>query len=164
VSAAVSYAAEPASPTVYVAGPADAVAVAAATRALLSELGASRAEQVRVEGAFEAILERPSEATVLLAHDHDLPIGLLGVSWPLALRAGGRYGLIQELWVRPDRRRSATGRLLIDALVQHARRRHVSTIEVGLPRESFPGLEQTHAFYARNGFELLGARMRRRLT
>jgi hypothetical protein len=31
---------------------------------------------------------------------------------------------------------------------------------VGLPREGFPGLEATEAFYARNGFTPLGKRMR----
>jgi GNAT superfamily N-acetyltransferase len=164
MSAATSFLTGPATQVVRVAQPTDAAVVAAAARSLLSELGAAAAGEIRVEGAFEAILERPGEATVLLAEEDDRPVGLLGASWPLALRTGGRYGLIQELWVRPDRRGAAIGALLIDTLVAHAGRRRISRIEVGLPREGFAGLEQTREFYARNGFESLGARMRRSLV
>ena len=28
-------------------------------------------------------------------------VGVLGVSWQIAMRIPGRYGLIQELWVQP---------------------------------------------------------------
>jgi GNAT superfamily N-acetyltransferase len=141
------------------ATPGDAQAVALAVRALLSELGGTP----RSDAGLATLLEHPEEATVLIAEDGRL-VGLLGVSWPLALRARGRYGLIQELWVSPERRGGGVGRLLLAALVEHARERGVTMIEVGLPGERFERLEATRAFYEAGGFDRLGRRMRRRLT
>ena len=53
------------------------------------------------------------------------------------------------------------GAELIEALVELARARGVSRIEVGLPRESFRALHATEAFYLENDFAPLGPRMRR---
>ena len=39
----------------------------------------------------------------------------------------------------------------------------MARVEVGLPRESFPAIDATAAFYRANGFEALGPRMRRAL-
>jgi GNAT superfamily N-acetyltransferase len=150
---------------VRVAQPADSPTVCAGVRALLSELGGGAAGLRSYEAAFHAILARPSESTLLLAQEEgERLVGLLGASWPLALRTGGRYGLIQELWVQPDRRGREIGRLLLEALAWHARRRGLGVLEVGLPSDRYEALAATRSFYERNGFVALGERMRLRLT
>jgi GNAT superfamily N-acetyltransferase len=145
------------------AGPADAPAVAAAVCSLLSELGASP-ERVDVERATaSALLSDPHVTTVLIAEEDGVLVGMLGVSWPLAIRALGRYALIQELWVRPSHRSNAVGSELLVGLLALAQDRGVRRIEVGLPGEGFEQLARTEAFYLANGFEAVGPRMRRSL-
>jgi hypothetical protein len=53
---------------------------------------------------------------------------------------------------------------LVRALCALAGERDIARIEVGLPRESFVGVDATEAFYRRNGFTPLGPRMRRMLS
>jgi GNAT superfamily N-acetyltransferase len=143
--------------------PGDAQAVALAARSLLSELGAGQTPMD--EAVLAMLLEHPEEATVLIAEEAGgRLVGLLGAGWPLALRAGGRYGLIEELWVLPERRGAGVGSLLLAALVEYARERGVAMLEVGLPGERFERLEATRCFYAAGGFDQLGRRMRRRLA
>ena len=49
----------------------------------------------------------------------------------------------------------------MEAFCTVARRHGAKRIEVGLPREDFPNLRATEAFYLDNGFVSLGPRMRR---
>lgn len=146
------------------AEPADTPAVAHAVRDLLEELGGAP-DRVGVERAAAAALLSDAHATtVLLADDRGSIAGLLGVSWPLAIRALGRYALIQELWVHPQHRDHGVGSMLLIRLMALARDRGVSRIEVGLPGASFEQLARTEGFYRANGFKSLGTRMRRSLA
>jgi GNAT superfamily N-acetyltransferase len=91
----------------------------------------------------------------------ELVVGVLTASYQLALHVPGRYALIQDLWVRPAWRGHAVGRELLGALFDLAREQGMARAEVGLPRETFADIRATEGFYAHNGFEHLGARMRR---
>ncbi len=91
-------------------------------------------------------------------------VGVLGASWQTAIHVPGRYALVQDLWVAPSHRGQAIGGALLDALFARAREQAMARVEVGLPRESFPGIRATEAFYLHNGFAPLGARMRRLLS
>jgi GNAT superfamily N-acetyltransferase len=141
----------------------DARDIAACVAELLVELGgAPAAPGVLAQTALALIDDR--EAGALLVADHDGHIvGMLGVSWPLAIRAQGRYGLIQELWVHPAWRSQTIGADLLTALFELARERGVSRLEVGLPGEQFVNVGATEAFYVNNGFQMVGTRMRRLL-
>ena len=148
---------------------ADVPAVTAAARALLLELGAAAPPAAEVQEAARALLADRESATVLVAQagvaqaGEEL-VGLLGASWQSALHVPGRYGLIQDLWVRPAWRGRSIGAELLEALVSRAHELGIARIEVGLPRAAFPGLAATEAFYRANGFLALGARMRRVLS
>jgi GNAT superfamily N-acetyltransferase len=75
----------------------------------------------------------------------------------------GHYGVIQDLWVRPDLRSRAVGRELVERYAEIARRHGAARLEVGLPKESFERIEATERFYGANEFVSLGIRMRRKL-
>jgi GNAT superfamily N-acetyltransferase len=77
------------------------------------------------------------------------------------MRIPGRYGLIQELWVKPECRYMTIGADLVGELAELASKQGVQRIEVGLPSERYPGLSATEAFYVNNGFTQIGMRMRR---
>lgn len=90
-------------------------------------------------------------------------VGIIAVSWQTAIHAAGAYGLIQDLWVDLSWRGRAVGAGLLAALRRAALARGVTRVEVGLPRDGFAGLAATTGFYAQNGFEPLGSRMRLRI-
>jgi GNAT superfamily N-acetyltransferase len=114
------------------------------------------------------LLEDPRLGALLVAEsesdaggEEGTVVGVLTASYQLALHVPGRYALIQDLWVCPAWRGRSVGRELLGALFELARTQGMARAEVGLPRESFAGIRSTEAFYAHNGFEHLGARMRR---
>jgi para-aminobenzoate synthetase len=105
-------------------------------------------------------LEDPGAGAVLLAVEDGQLAGLLSASWQTAIHVPGRYALIQDLWVAPERRGESIGRRLLLALFDLAVEREIVRVEVGLPSERFAGLRATERFYLANGFSHLGPRMR----
>lgn len=138
----------------------DVPAVVTGVRELLVELGGKPlATPVLAQTAHTLI----DDGDVLVAENEGEVVGVLGVSWQIAMRIPGRYGLIQELWVKPEFRYMTIGADLVTALVEMARKRGVERIEVGLPSERYPALSATEAFYVNNGFTQIGMRMRRKV-
>jgi GNAT superfamily N-acetyltransferase len=150
--------------TVRVAETTDAEAVAGAVRELLLELGATPPPDPAMAQAARELLADPELGTVLVAEVDGALMGVLSASWQTAIHVPGRYGSIQDLWVHPEWRGQAVGAGLLTGLLDHAGESGVTQLEVGLPKESFPGLAGTRAFYEANGFETLGTRMRRPTT
>jgi GNAT superfamily N-acetyltransferase len=143
--------------------PADVPAVAIAVRELLVELGGSPTLPAALEATTQALIDDPDAGAVLVADNEGEIVGVLGVSWQLAIRIPGRYGLIQELWVHPSWRGRTIGGELLVAGFELARQRQVARLEVGLPSERFAHVEATETFYFNNGFQAIGTRMRRLL-
>ncbi|HXA54176.1 MAG TPA: GNAT family N-acetyltransferase [Solirubrobacteraceae bacterium] len=159
----------------------DIAAVIAAVGELLRELGGTPPPGPAMVDAARALLRDPDAGAVLVAEpvgegrgragaarttataEEQPLVGVLAASWQSAIHAPGRYALIQDLWVAPGWRGSGVGAGLLAALFELARERGAARVEVGLPRESFPRIAATEAFYIANGFTALGARMRRSL-
>lgn len=78
------------------------------------------------------------------------------VSFAHALRSGGRYAIIQEMYVTPELRSTGVGRETLELALRTARQRGCAFVELGTP---FQGGRQI-AFYARSGFVNIGARLR----
>jgi GNAT superfamily N-acetyltransferase len=142
----------------------DVPGVVIAVQELLLELGSVPPPAAAFERVACELSDGAGAGAVLVAQAGEQLVGVLAASWQLALHVPGRYATIQDLWVDPAWRRRAVGAQLIDALLELARARGLSRIEVGLPREDFPRLAATASFYRRNGFESLGPRMRRALS
>ncbi|HET6505899.1 MAG TPA: GNAT family N-acetyltransferase [Baekduia sp.] len=138
----------------------DAPVVARAVAALLTELGATPPDAAAMEDAARAVIGTGD--AVLLAEEDGATVGVLAASWITTVHAGGMYALIQDLWVDGTRRGAGAGADLMAAFCALAEARGATRIEVGIPRDTFAGLADTRRFYERNGFELVGARMRRR--
>jgi GNAT superfamily N-acetyltransferase len=145
---------------------ADARPVAEAVRELLVELGGTPPDVVTMETAARTVIAEEDAGVVLVAERADgggAAAGVLAASWITTIHAGGLYGLIQDLWVDRTLRGAGVGTLLVAELCAVAEARGAGRIEVGIPRESFTGLAATRRFYEREGFDVVGARMRRRL-
>lgn len=139
----------------------DVPAIAIAVRELLIELGADPTLPAALEAPARALIEDGSLGLLLVAEEQGQIVGVLGVSWQVAIRIPGRYGLIQELWVHPEWRGRTIGGDLLAALFELARRQRVMRLEVGLPSGRFTHLAATEAFYVTCGFKMIGMRMRR---
>jgi GNAT superfamily N-acetyltransferase len=142
---------------------ADVPSIAIAVRELLIELGADPTLPAALEEPARALIEDGSLGVLLIAEEADQIVGVLGVSWQVAIRVPGRYGLIQELWVHPSWRGRTIGSDLLAALFKLARRQQVKRLEVGLPSERFAHVAATEAFYLNSGFQAIETRMRRLL-
>jgi ribosomal protein S18 acetylase RimI-like enzyme len=147
--------------TVARASRADVAAVIVAVQELLLELGSTPPHTAAIERAARELIDDRDAGVVLVARVGQEIVGVLAASWQLAMHVPGRYATIQDLWVHRAWRSRAIGAELMTALVELARERGMARVEVGLPRESFPAIGATEAFYRANGFEALGPRMRR---
>jgi GNAT superfamily N-acetyltransferase len=151
------------------AEPGDVAAVMDGVTRLLVELGGEGPAPAEMERAIAELAGDGEMGALLVAVAGDegpkgqqgQVIGVLAASWQHAIHVPGRYGTIQDLWVHPEWRGKAIGRDLLAAFSEVARAEGARRVEVGLPREDFPGLAQTEAFYRANGFVHLGPRMRR---
>ena len=150
--------------TVRLATPADVAPVANAVAELLVELGATPPDRDTMHAATRALLDDRDAGAILVAEAHEGLVGVLAASSQTAIHIPGRYMLIQDLWVHPAWRSNQVGAALVAALVELARQAGVTRLEVGLPRDSFAAIDATTAFYAHNGFQTHGPRMRRVLA
>ncbi|HEX3910529.1 MAG TPA: GNAT family N-acetyltransferase [Solirubrobacteraceae bacterium] len=142
----------------------DVFGIVVAVQELLLELGGTPPSARTLEGVACELVEDRDSGAVLVARSRGEVVGMLAASWQLALHVPGRYALIQDLWVHSAWRSRSIGADLMTGLVELARERGMARIEVGLPRESFRGIQATEVFYRNNDFDLLGPRMRRLLT
>lgn len=149
--------------TVRRATPDDATLVTSMVRALVAELSGlpGRRLPADAESVAGVLAGDSADGFVLLAVDQARePVGVLTASCPLAIRAGGRYVHIEELYVLPRMRSRAVGMALLARLAEEARTVGARLVEVGLPGARYPDEPQTRAFYEAHGFETVGVRMR----
>jgi GNAT superfamily N-acetyltransferase len=139
----------------------DVAGVVVAVQELLLELGATPPPASVLQDVACQLIDDRDAGVILVARVRSDVVGVLTASWQLAMHVPGRYALIQDLWVHRAWRSRAIGADLITALVDLAREQGVARIEVGLPRESFAGIDATARFYREQGFDTLGPRMRR---
>lgn len=142
---------------------ADVGAIVAGVNQLLEELGGKPGDMAAQEQTAHLLVDNAEAGLLLIAENLKEVVGVLGVSWQVAIRIPGSYGLIQELWVHPAFRGMTIGGDLVVALFDIAREKGIRRLEVGLPSERFPHLGATEAFYINNGFTTIGTRMRRLL-
>ncbi len=108
---------------------------------------------------FDTLVEQ-ERGEILVAED--AAEGLLGVAtvtYNLALRYGGEYCQLEELFVDPKARGRNLGGLLIEAVL--ARAKASGCAECGL--YLLPHTENNRPFYEKYGFAAVGAEMRRKL-
>ena len=148
------------------AGPEDAPAVAECIAALLRELSGMPDYPVApgAEAVCRRIAEGETAGAVFIAEAEagGEPIGCMTLSVQEAVRYGGPYVEIQELWVLPEQRSHKIGAALVEAAERFCRERGVSALEVGLPvPQLFVDYGRTETFYRGHGFNLIDPRLRK---
>jgi GNAT superfamily N-acetyltransferase len=138
----------------------DVAGIVVGVQELLLELGGMPPVASTLEDVARELIDDRDAGAILVARARSEVVGVLAASWQSAMHVPGRYALIQDLWVHPAWRNNAIGADLITGLVELAREHGVLRVEVGLPRESFAGIDATARFYREQGFVPLGPRMR----
>ncbi|HKD18199.1 MAG TPA: GNAT family N-acetyltransferase [Thermoanaerobaculia bacterium] len=109
----------------------------------------------RVTADLEAAGDR---FVAFFARDDGREIGVLTLTEHVAIYAGGRYGVIDELWVAPERRSDRVGERLVAAARAHGTERGWRRIDVAAP--AGPIGERPVRFYERLGFVFTGPKLR----
>jgi len=137
----------------------DAATVAGFVHALLDELSGGKPPAMDdvIERA-RAVLSETRVTAVLAVADAE-PVGVMTLNECTAIYAGGKFGTISELYVRPEMRSQGIAQQFLDHAHLEARNRGWRRIEVGAPSQ--PEWHRTLGFYLRNGFEEVGPRLRR---
>jgi GNAT superfamily N-acetyltransferase len=148
---------------IHTAGPEEAERVCRLVDRLLTELG----EEGEETGALDVPPLRagwsalaPGVHLALLARrgkDRDA-IGVATLSECFALYAGGRYGILNEMYVAPEHRSSGVGKALLDAVKDVARARDWRRVDVTAPEAL--RWERTRRFYEREGFRFTGPKLK----
>ncbi len=134
--------------------------VACLVSALLSELepeSAKEASHLELELTATKLFDE-KKIFVYLAVEGDIPIGVITLHECAAIYAGGIFGEISEMYIKPDYRSSSVGKLLINKCIDKAREENWKRLEVGTPpSDAWP---RTVKFYEKNEFEDTGTRLR----
>jgi GNAT superfamily N-acetyltransferase len=136
----------------------DAHSVAVLVDLLFVELGNGKVISTDRVGLAERMLSAVSDVFCFLAHDEDEPIGVMLVNEGLAMYAGGAFGQITELYVKPPHRSEGVAAQLIHAAVDLGTTRGWHRIDVGAPRQ--PQWSRSLHFYLSVGFVEVGPRLR----
>jgi GNAT superfamily N-acetyltransferase len=131
---------------------------------LLKELEARPEEFHGIDQAkvLQDLVAAPGRFTAFLARDsQDAPIGVVTVVESFAIYAGGNYGVIDEMYVVPDRRDEGIEERLLEAVKEHGRRRGWLRIDVTAPPEK--RWKRSMKFYETAGFVFTGPKLRHKL-
>jgi len=130
--------------------------------ALVAELLANLFEEVghtltaaEIADIFVEMDEDSLHSTLLALNDEGEAVGVLTLVESLGIYAGGRIGVINELYVVPPYRSEGVGKMLLDAAKDLASERGWQRLEVTTPGEQYA---KTLRFYEREGFMPIGPR------
>ena len=128
--------------------------------ALLTELGEELCDLGSMqEQRLESALRKAGDRHVVFgAFTDDELLGLVTASECCAIYANGTYGIINEMYVAPERRSSAVGGALLEAVKALASERGWSRIDVTAPESE--RWERTRRFYEKNGFTFAGPKLK----
>lgn len=108
-----------------------------------------------IAGIFAELDADDHHSTLLAFNDAGEVVGLITLVESLSLSAGGRYGVINELYVVPEYRSEGVGKMLIDLAKSIGDERGWARLEVTTPGDEFV---KTRRFYEREGFWMIGPR------
>jgi GNAT superfamily N-acetyltransferase len=117
---------------------------------MLSATGVQSA--INGQGASETFRKiiNEGQGAILVAEEDDRLLGLVTLSYPLAVRCGGLYACIEEFIVGDSARGKGVGGKLLEAAIQKAREKGCFELQVNRPSElGYP-------VYLRHGWQDLG--------
>ena len=131
--------------------------------ALIGALREGNAEGSLAVGAAETydVLINGERGAIRVAERDGVVLGIATVSFNVAIRYGGTYGQLEELFVSPDARGLNAGARLVQATIDAAR--EAGCAEMGLYLVT-GRTEHNKPFYEKLGFTTIGDEMRQPLV
>ena len=106
---------------------------------------------------FREIVKDDEEGTILVAEQDGDAVGVITLSYPVAIRYGGIYTCIEEFIVSEQARGKGIGGQLLEAAIAEATTRGCYEIQVNNPSKlGYP-------VYVRHGFQDLGKHLKTKL-
>jgi predicted N-acetyltransferase YhbS len=119
------------------ASPKDEIEVFEVLKLLLSPR-APDSSQIRSPGAlstFSELVERDDKGAVFVAEEDGRMVGLITLSYPLAMRCAGRYACVEEFIVSEKVRGRGVGTQLLLTALEEAQKQGCYEIQVNAPTE-----------------------------
>lgn len=129
-------------------------------KALLDELDGSSVEwdTGKAETLCKEMIDQEDYIVFHSVNSDGDVIGLITIAETESLYAGGKIGLIQELYIAPAMRSKELGKSLIEKAIDYARNKQWNRLEVVAP--AYPQWARSKAFYEREGFTEIGPRLK----
>lgn len=137
-----------------IADESDTDAVATLLAALFEEVEHTP-DADEIASVFAEIDADDHHSTLLALDKDDDVVGIMTVVECLSISAGGKYGVINELYVTPEYRSEGVGKMLLDEVKELAENRGWKRLELTTPGDEF---SKTLHFYEREGFYKIGPR------
>jgi len=141
----------------------NSIDVAELVKELLIELepaAKDKIEKTDMESIAKSLLE-PEKIWAFLARYNGKYVGVITLHECASIYAGGIFGEISELYVKPEFRSLNVGELLLNSAIKKGQQRSWKRLEVGSPPpDESP---RTIKFYEKKGFLSTGTRLRRLL-
>ena len=137
--------------------------VAKLVKDLLIELEPSARDEIentRLDLVTKNLLDS-SKIWAFLAKSNNESVGVITLHECAAIYAGGVFGEISELYVKPEFRSSNIGEILLNSALEKGNKLGWKRLEVGSPPPNQS--PRTIKFYENKGFKCTGSRLRRLL-
>jgi len=108
------------------------------------------------ESLIESVLKN-GKTQILKASSANKIIGIISISEGQAIYAGGEYGIINDMYVKPEFRSLNIGQQLINKTKKIAAAKGWKRIEVTAPTD---GNKRTVQFYEKNRFSFTGPKLK----
>ena len=140
--------------SITIAGPDEYTLVIQLLKALYQELGEESSSVSFLSEDLIATLTSKSQTSVYLMRSGPEVIGIITITESQAIYAGGKYGVIDEMYVIPSHRGREAGKQMIDFVSKKAIEHGWKRVDVTAPTEA--RWERTRRFYEENGFVFTG--------
>ena len=110
-----------------------------------------RSNRATLKRLVRQFLHNQRRGFALVARLENEVIGVAYVPIIISMEHGGPLGWLEELYVTPSRRGRGVGTLLVKAVIRHARRLHLTALDLEVDVEH----KRAEKLYARHGFRRL---------
>lgn len=136
----------------------DSPILVALLRNLYEELGEEKESLEFLTTILVEEILQSGNTEIWLAYHGTTVAGILTLTETQAIYAGGRYGVIDEMYVVPEYRSGGIGKQLIQKVHEIAKQKHWTRVDVTGPTEA--RWERTLKFYTQEGFVFTGSKLK----
>ncbi len=106
-------------------------------------------DEAMLREALDALLRDPANGRLLLIERDGVLAGYIVIGFCFSLEFGGRYGLLDELYVRPAQRGGGLGKYALAEVEAVCRRQGLRAVRLEVSNDN----EHAHGIYQRSGYD-----------